>query len=170
MLLLDQIRCLVQGFSLLQLRAALSDGIVTPDDLPEILGQAVFMKRVDVVDGLLDGGFIGVNVRNRNGLAPLEIAIETLDKQVVSHLLDKGAQMNGTGANGLTPLHAAIDTEVEAALCDRDRTGTNVAPASIISTLLLERGADKRARSIRGETPLDFARRRGHLTAAAILQ
>ena len=128
------------------------------------------MKRLDVVDALIKGGLVDLNVHPQNGLTPLKVAIETMDRNVVAHLLDKGAGIDDAGSDDWSPLHAAIDMEVEIALFELDTHGTSFAPSSTISALLLERGADPKAKNSRGETPLDLARERGHLAAVALLQ
>lgn len=170
MMQFDQIKSFVEQFSLLRLKSAMEERTVTSDDFPEILVQAVILKRLDVLNAIVDGGFVGINARSRIGLTSLEVAIETLDEKVVFHLLEKGANVNECGGNGLTPLHTAIDIEMEAALYATDITGQKVDPVATISSLLIERGADRGARNIHGETPAEFAKTRGHLAVFAILQ
>lgn len=166
----DQIKSFVEQFSLLRLKSAIEEKIATPDDLAEILVQAIILRRLDVLDAMLDGGLVDINVRNRVGLTLLEVAIETSDEKVISHILDKGANVNECGSTGLTPLHLAIDIEMEIALHQIDTTGKKVDPVAKVSALLLERGADKKAKCINGETPLEFAQERGHAAAVSLLQ
>lgn len=128
------------------------------------------MKHFKVVDALIAGGFVNVDDRAGNGATPLEVAIETLDKETVAYLLAKGAQVNAAGPNGWTPLHAAIDAEVEAALYEQDMGKPTAAPVPTISSMLAEHGANRGAKNSWGETPLAMARKRGHLAAALLLQ
>jgi ankyrin repeat protein len=68
-------------------------------------------------------------------------------------LLEAGASINATQAGGYTPLHQAA-------------AGGNAA----VVMLLLEHGADKTLCCDQGKTPADYARERGHLDLAALLE
>jgi ankyrin repeat protein len=67
-------------------------------------------------------------------------------------LLEAGADVNATQAGSDTPLHQAAAT----------------GNAAVVA-LLLEHGADKAARCDQGKTPAAYARERGHLDIAVLL-
>jgi uncharacterized protein len=67
-------------------------------------------------------------------------------------LLDAGADVNATAAGGYSPLHQAA-----------------AAGKSEVVRLLLKQGAKKDLTCDKGKLPLDYARERNHLDAAALL-
>jgi ankyrin repeat protein len=163
-----QIIRFIKQYPRVDIRSALKDGIVQPEDIPDALTQAVFLRRMDVFDDLILNG-ADINARNRLGLNPLEVAIETLDSSVLKHVLEKSPLLNAVGPDGMPILHTSIDAEVEAALYDEDTEGRKAEPSAQLTSLLLQAGADKSLRNNRGETPLQVAERRGHSAAAHLL-
>jgi ankyrin repeat protein len=104
-----------------------------------------------------------------HGLTPLELAIEHLQLEVVRYLLDVGADANGRDALGQTPLHFAVDIEIDFAISRLDREGRAEPASTALTALLLELGADPLAANCNGETPLDWARQRGHSEAVVCM-
>ena len=103
------------------------------------LHLAVIAGNLDAVKALVRERR-GLNARDRQGSAPLHFAMG--DPEIVRVLIEAGADINQPGDGERTPLHEAIQ-------------------AGHLETvkLLLERRADRGARSRRGETPLELARR-----------
>lgn len=96
-------------------------------------------------------------------------AIEHLDKRRVEHLLASGTDPNERGFAGITPLHLAIDTEVENAIYLYDKYQVENPPDGTLIELLITNGANIEARDDKGETPLDWAKRRNHQVAIRML-
>ena len=78
---------------------------------------------------------------NENGYTPLHRAVYNANPAVMVLLLDRGAEVNGRDAYGMTPLHEAA------------RSAANPA----VVTLLLDRGADATLRDNNGKVPVDYA-------------
>jgi len=120
------------------------------------LACAVVQQHADTVAFLLEHG-ADPNIPNHNGLTPLEHACGR-DKSValplVKLLLARGAEVNHTNRDGggLGPLDWAVSS---------DNTE--------LVKLLLEHGADARAKSKHGETALHSAASRGDTEIAAML-
>jgi ankyrin repeat protein len=106
---------------------------------------------------------------------------------VVSHLLDRGADVNAVARlpPGYTPLTGAVTGRHAAVVAELLRRGANVnyrygpgysplhaaaaSGSAEIVGLLLAAGADAGARTDDGKTPGDMARDKGHVDAAALL-
>ena len=81
-----------------------------------------------------------VNVTNAGGETPMHIAAEEGHANILSLLLDHGADVDDQGNQGFTPLHlTSVNGKLEAGQC------------------LLDRGADINARGNFGRTPLHWA-------------
>ena len=120
------------------------------------LAGAVVQERVDVVRFLLDNG-ADPNIPNKHGLTPLEHACgrdRTNALALAKLLLAKGALVNATNVAGFTipPLEWAISS---------DNTE--------LVEFLLDHGADAKAKSDVGSTPLHTAADRGDLEIAEML-
>lgn len=107
--------------------------------------------------------------RSHHGMTALEFAIEHLQTDVIRYLLRIGADVNGRDEGGVTPLHFAIDIECEWARYVADNEGVDYAPKATVTPILLDEGADPLIASAAGLTPLDWARRRGHAEAIAVI-
>jgi ankyrin repeat protein len=95
-----------------------------------------------------------IETRNRIDATPLHEAAWEGPLESAKLLLDYGADVNARGINSdYTPLHC---------------TAIKGQPA--IALLLLEHGATVNALSNRGETPVDFAIKNGHLDLANLLR
>jgi uncharacterized protein len=97
-------------------------------------------------------------------------AVEHMRPEVVRLLLSHGADVNAKDEFGVTPLHLALDIEVEHSKYLYDVEGIDSQPATGISQILLEHGADINARTVRGETPLDWATESNHEAGLMMLQ
>jgi uncharacterized protein len=93
---------------------------------------------------------------------PLAQAIYWLHLTTIERLLDAGADIEALDHNGMTPLHHALYTEVDLAIKDP--------PTAEVTALLLERGADARARLPSGQNALELAEKLGHVVAAELLR
>ena len=101
---------------------------------------------------------------------PLHAAIENMKEEAMRFLLRAGANPN-RACWGATPLHHAIDTEIDCVNQHLQRTPRpNEWPNPCITRLLLEHGADPFICDSEGETPYDFAIRRKHFHAADLLR
>ncbi len=109
---------------------------------------------LDTVTLLLDkGAAIDARAKNRFHNTPLQTALLCGEREVMVHLLGRGADPNVRQGEGFHPLH-------EAALLGR---------VDLIQTLL-DHGSDLSPRSDGGETPLGTALRTGQTKAAAYLR
>ncbi len=127
------------------------------------------------------------NAAEDHGVTPLALACENGSVAMVDTLLAAGAHAGAVQTNGLTPLMIAArtgnvdvvrtllvhDAEVNAATAEATQTALmwSVAERHLdIVRVLIAAGADVRASSTRGFTPLLFAARNGDIdTASALL-
>jgi ankyrin repeat protein len=80
------------------------------------------------------------------------IAILSKRTDLAKLLIEKGASINATGVNGITPLHcAAYMGNAE------------------ITELLLKKGADRTVKNSQGLTPLETAQKNNHPKVAGLL-
>lgn len=90
-----------------------------------------------------------------NHLTPLMYAAPYGTPELLTTLIDAGAKTNAQDIRGMTPLMLAVASETQ---------NPNVV------RLLLEKGADVKAKSLIGETALDWARKYGHPDVIGLLQ
>ncbi|GBM77458.1 Ankyrin-3 [Araneus ventricosus] len=83
---------------------------------------------------------INVNVRSDLRFVPLHYAARGGHAEVVQFLIEKGADINAKGVDGITPLHLALEE------------GHNT-----VVDILLQHGADINAALLSGRTPLSIA-------------
>lgn len=131
--------------------------------------------KLPVVEALLAAGADPNIRRAADGDAALHRACRHGHGEIVSLLLQKGADKNARDNDGRTPLLSAVGTGCVAAVveallaadvdltmcCNHDgRAALHVAAregCNEVVSSLLEKGADKDARDIKGETPLGLA-------------
>jgi ankyrin repeat protein len=82
----------------------------------------------------------------------LHFAAEDANCEVIRFLVAHGADLAATDRNGWTPLHLAVDTDMDTSSRDARR-------ATELPTVktLIELGADETVRAADGETPRDLA-------------
>ncbi len=99
----------------------------------------------------------------------LHAAVENMDEATTRFLLSAGADPNRK-CSGATPLHHAVDIEIDSVNQRLQRAPQpEELPDPLMTRLLLEHGADPNLRDASGETPYEFAHRRGHKHAADLL-
>jgi ankyrin repeat protein len=118
------------------------------------LGLAAFFGHRDVVEFLLEhGADVHLVARNPQRVTALHAAASRRDVEIVSMLLEQGADPNALQHREFAPLHAA------AANGDEN-----------IARLLLKHGARVDARTADGKTPYDLANEHGHQQVAVWLK
>ena len=119
------------------------------------LHLAVFFGRVNIVHLLHNKGTdLNAVSKNEQRVRPLHSALANPNNAAVAQLLiDYGADVTATQAQGYTPLHYAASNGLE----------------SIVRNLLA-RSVDRNARDADGKTPRDLAIEKGHSAAADLLK
>ncbi|XP_028790515.1 ankyrin repeat domain-containing protein EMB506, chloroplastic [Neltuma alba] len=128
--------------------------------------------QIKCMDQLLENG-VGIDLKNKEGLTALHIAIIGKKEAVISHLLRKGASPHVKDKDGATPLHYAVQVgakqtvkllikyKVDVNVADNEGwTPLHVAIQSRnrdIAKILLVNGADKTRRNKDGKTALDLS-------------
>jgi ankyrin repeat protein len=88
-----------------------------------------------------------------NKMTALLVAVENIDIETITLLLDKGANVNGTNQDGYSPLMAAAE-----------------AGAGEVVEILIARGANPAARDSKGATALMLARKHGRGDVVQLLE
>ena len=170
------------------LQALLAEGVdvntARADGATAIL-WAAHRDDLDTVAQLLDAG-ADVNTADDHGVTPLERAAENASAAMVGALLAAGADANAAQTSGLTPLMTAARTgsvavvqallghgaDVNATTAETRSTALMWAvsePHPDVVRVLLDAGADPRASTYKGFTPLMFAARNGDIGLARTL-
>lgn len=102
-------------------------------------------------NAILNLGLIDVNVKNDQGMTPLNMAVMNETLEVAEVLLKRGADVNVKDKNKCSPLHNACILRYEK-FTSRDEAFVG---------LLLEHNADINARTVLGNTPLHYASQYG---------
>ena len=118
----------------------------TPEDT---LFKAVWIGDIATLRGMN----IDVSLKDVAGRTPLRIAAEKGDLDVATFLIEKGADVNITDANGNTPLIFIINKTGNLEITER----------------LLEKGAAVNTQNRSGETALMYAAWRGHINIVRFL-
>jgi uncharacterized protein len=130
--------------------------------------MALFDQDLKRAAELLEIG-AGVNYINQRGSTPLHDMIEHGKIDAVRFLLSHGADPNRRDIYGQTPLHHAVDSELQEAIFIYDTRHEYVLPRIDLTTLLLLHGADPNVRSAQGETPYEWAVSYGHQGAVELM-
>ncbi|MCB0642846.1 MAG: ankyrin repeat domain-containing protein [Phaeodactylibacter sp.] len=118
------------------------------------LGLAVFLGQEAVVRWLLgQGADLNLPSNNAFQVAPIHSAAATGNLNLLKLLVESGAQVNCSQANGVTPLHSAA----------------HLGQLEMV-VYLLDRGANPSARMTDGSTPLDLARKDQQEKVVALLE
>ncbi|HEY0072885.1 MAG TPA: ankyrin repeat domain-containing protein, partial [Abditibacteriaceae bacterium] len=107
-----------------------------------------------------------LGVRDAQLRAPLDLAVQAGNVNLVTFLLDKGAALN---VSGYVPVFTSLDFPNDGYKMPGREGATPLHQAVFngdkgMVELLLKRGADKNAEDAFGRTPLDIAERRGRVT------
>lgn len=100
---------------------------------------------VEMVETMIDGDGVDVDLRFTHGFTPLMWSARVGCVQAAKILLESGASVSATNEFGATALHEAVD-----------------AGSQEVCALLVERNADPNVQDGRGNTPLMLAARCGH--------
>jgi ankyrin repeat protein/protein-L-isoaspartate O-methyltransferase len=190
---LDTVRALIEA------DAALLESRDGRGNTPLISACAPLTRQVAVANLLLDEG-ASVNVSNKRRDTPLQWASFSLPGQdseleLIQRLVDKGADVNAQGYNGITPLHRAVqlgNIKVADLLIDHgadpnaydkysgavgpsDISGTvlqvaiNLSPSEEMAKWLVERGAKPNRKDSNGNTELHLAALKGYADLTRLL-
>jgi uncharacterized protein len=99
---------------------------------------------------LAEGGDIHALV-NPDGWTLLHLAVESEEAAGVEYLVQQGLDINVQDSRGRTPLHQAVDLEIDGAI----QSGRPLDFA--FTNKLIELGADLKAVDKSGRTPIDIA-------------
>jgi len=132
-------------------------------DIYNSLVQLIINDRSDSAIALLKQ-FEDINrPLNESGWNPLHMAIEWYRPKVVEAIIQAGASLEAI-CNGATPLCHAIDLEVDSA----HNTGSDM--VHVITSLLIDAGANLDSEDAMGRTPLALAQACGHFQAVEIIK
>lgn len=92
-----------------------------------------------------------VNATHVGGLGLLHQAVEMCNQELIRALIAHGADINIRAADGSTPLHIAVDIDIDGAI----QSGQEV--TYTITQLMLSLGADEKVKNKSGEIPRDVA-------------
>lgn len=101
-------------------------------------------KNAIAVSNLLKIEGIDVNAKDGKGETALHQAAETDDLDILSALIDAGAEVDAKSEFDVTPLHTAVSV---------------INPQKDVVRILIEKGADPNAMSKKGKTPLSIGSR-----------
>jgi ankyrin repeat protein len=108
----------------------------------------------DIERWVADGGSVETT-DPRNGWSLLHIAAEMQDIAAIEYLINSGCDPNRRDNHGQTPLHIAVDSEIDGAIQTEEPIEYRV------TKRLIELGADATRQNDRGETPMDWIDRYG---------
>lgn len=125
---------------------------IKPVDAFSPLSRALEAGHFELVRYLVEKG-APVTGRTRSGDPPLTFAVKHGLHEILGYFLKNKAPTTAVDFDGWTALHAAAAMDAEVAV-----------------RLLLEHGADPNAKTPKGETPLDLAKRKNAGKAASLLE
>jgi len=115
-------------------------------DFPKVKSEETFLSDIRV---WIEQGGSHLAVRPLLGWTLLHLAAEWQCVEAIEFLVGLGCDVNVTDDSSQTPLHIAVDSEIDATIQDGG-------PLTFKTTKrLLELGADLNFKNSRGETPMD---------------
>ena len=129
---------------------------ITIDELTDAITRGASPRAV--LQFVAFGGDVNARLAD-SGLTLLHLAVEYEHLPMIHALIDAGADIESRAASGWTPLHQAVDFDIDTA-----SQTTGWAAGDFIRTLtfattklLIALGADAEARCVDGRTPRDMA-------------
>lgn len=122
--------------------------------MEEPLWNAIWKKDFDQVKRLIEK-HDDFNAQAKNGYTILMQASEAENKEIFDLILSKGADINGKGYNGSTPIHIAVDISIDGIIQNVGEQGDE--PMDFILHLL-SKGADPSIKDNDGKSALDWAK------------
>ena len=107
--------------------------------------EETFLK--DITKWIETGGSAGI-LHPESGWSLLHFAAEFQDVAAIEYLINSGCALNLRDKDGQTPLHIAIDSEIDAAI----QNGESLEYRA--TRRLVELGADTTIQDSRGESPI----------------
>ncbi|KAK3599324.1 hypothetical protein CHS0354_009808 [Potamilus streckersoni] len=128
------------------------DKIPTKKILNSCLHVACQFGHARVVDALLVKD-VQIDMKNKNCVTPLHLALMFKHKEIAKKLIEKGCDINlSSGRLDKTPLHISSEMGLRE-----------------ISEILLEKGADPMAKDKKGHSPMHYASMYGHKDIVVML-
>jgi len=127
---------------------------LTPTAKEEALRISCLVEKHEIVLFLLDEG-VDINCADAEGQTPLMLSAENLNINLVSLLLGRGAKVDLQDSNGASALFRAVDAEIQMAV--QQSLNRHIEPASKVSRVLLELGADPGLSTKSGASALSIA-------------
>jgi ankyrin repeat protein len=103
----------------------------------------------------IEGGGSAKVIHSQSGWTLLHIAAEFQDIKAREYLVNSGCDPNERDKNGQTPLHIAVDSEIDGAIQTQQLLEYKA------TKRLIELGADKTIEDNQGETPIEWIDRYG---------
>lgn len=148
---------------------------------PKSVYEAVAEGDFGKVKRLVEGG-APLDWTPENGFGALHRALEDGRTDIAAYLVEKGADVNAKGVNGITPLHIVADASLAGRMIEKgagleawsDTVGTPLNAAVLgglvdVAEVLIANGAEVDARDAQQSTPLHHASGRGDLGSVGLL-
>ncbi len=160
---------------------AIAIGVSACSQDPKAVYDAVAEGDLGKVKRLVKGGAL-LDWAPENGFGALHRALEDGHTDIAAYLVEKGADVNTKGVNGITPLHIVADASLAGRMIEKgaeleawsDTVGTPLNAAVLgglvdVAEVLIANGAEVDARDAQRSTPLHHASGRGDLGSVGLL-